>query len=318
MRDLHVLTVAEDGRSLVLADSAGEQYSLPLDERLLASLRSRSARDKRSTPPVALSPREIQALVRAGTSAEQVASMAGIAYERVMRFAAPVLDERAHMAGRARRVLLRTDGMLELGTLDEVALTALARRGAESSAEWDAWRREDGRWIVACSWVEDDRDRTASWVLDASAGSATPLDDDARALAGLPTDVAQPAQPRGQTRLAVVPNPHPGTDDRPESAADLPGDDTSDPAAVIEDETPTGPIPTVTDDGAASGPPGSAHPARRARRAPVEDEPRLPLSDLAEHVEVDEPRGHRPVRDTGGRQRPAVPSWDEIMFGRRT
>lgn len=318
MRDLHVLTVAEDGRRLVLADSAGEEYSLPLDERLLASLRSRSARDRRTTPPVALSPREIQALVRAGTSAEQVASMAGIPYERVMRFAAPVLDERAHMARRARGVLLRNEGMLELGTLDEVALTALARRGVENSAEWDAWRREDGRWIVACSWVEDDRDRSARWVLDASAGSATPMDDEAHALAGLRPEAQLPAPSRGQARLAVVPNPHPNASDSAEPRVDTQVDDALIPAAVPQDETPTGPIPTVRDDGGASSTPGPAHPARRARRQPTEDEPHLPLSDLAEHVEVDEPRGHSPVRDTGGRQRPAVPSWDEIMFGRRT
>lgn len=320
MRDLHVLTVAENGTRLVLADSSGEQFSLPLDERLRAALRTeaRRAQPRSTARTVEPTPREIQAHVRAGASAEEVAGMAGVAMDRVMRFAAPVLDERAHMARRARGVLLRNESMLELGTLEEVVMGALAARSADDTISWDAWRREDGRWIVSCSWTQDHESHVARWVLDASAGSATPLDDDARALAGLPTQDAAISHSKGQARLAVVPNP--GSEEpsqptdgtvNPEGAAEGPDVD----AHATEDETPTGPIPAVAD----VGTPGPAHPARRARRQRHEDDSeRLPLSDLAENIEVEERRAARPARDTGGRQRPAVPSWDEIMFGRRT
>lgn len=325
MRDLHVLTVAENGTRVVLADSAGEQFSLPLDERLRASLRTESGRGRRSAPAAAveLSPREIQAQVRAGASPDEVASMAGVGLDRVIRFAAPVLDERAHMARRARGVLLRNEGMLELGTLDEVASKALADRSVDDSVTWDAWRREDGRWIVSCSWAQNDDKHVARWVLDASAGSATPMDDDARSLAGLPTAADAAPQTRGQARLAVVPSLAGAEMSQPASDADGDGDGgvAGGVDKATEDETPTGPIPTVADTGSPGTPgtPGAAHPARRARRHRHEDDSeRLPLSDLAENIEVDERRAARPVRDTGGRQRPAVPSWDEIMFGRRT
>lgn len=329
MRDLHVLTVAENGTRLLLADASGEQFSLPLDERLKASLRAERAREQRSAPAgtAALSPREIQAQVRAGASPDEVASMAGISLERVLRFAAPVVDERAHMARRARGVLLRNESMLELGTLDEVASKALAGRGVADTVVWDAWRREDGRWIVSCGWFENGVAHVARWVLDASVGSATPMDDDARALAGLPTQAERSAAARGQARLAVVPNPQvtdADVEDDATTSADGGGS-----ASSIEDETPTGEIPIVTaagpspgSDVPSAGSPGPAHPARRARRqrAREDDAERLPLSDLADNIEVEEPRASAPpsVRDTGGRQRPAVPSWDEIMFGRRT
>lgn len=348
MRDLHVLTVAEDGTRLVLADSGGEQYSLPLDERLLATLRTESRRPRTSTSArtVALSPREIQAQVRAGASPDEVASTAGVALDRVMRFAAPVLDERAHMARRARGVLLRNESMLELGTLDEVVTGALVARSVDDTVTWDAWRRDDGRWIVSCSWQQDGDKRVARWVLDASAGSATPMDDDARVLAGLPTQAEADADTRGPSRgpsrgqarrparLAVVPNPqgadtsHPGgAEGSGDGAGEATGEATGEAPGragdatgghVAQDDTPTGPIPTVTDTGS-SGTPGPTHPARRARRQQhADDAERLPLSELATTIEVEERRPSRPARDTGGRQRPAVPSWDEIMFGRRT
>jgi hypothetical protein len=288
MRDLRVVTVSEDGTRLLLADESGERFSVRVDDHLRAALRGETVREGQLAIALAsqLSPRDIQSRVRAGASADEVAEAAGIPLERVLRFAAPVLDERAHMARRGRTVLLRNESMLELGTVDEVATRALTARGAADSMTWDAWRRDDGRWLVACRWLEQHEEHTALWVLDASAGSATPIDDDARALAGM--RVSEPARPDDQpapARLAVVRPPKP-------SAPSLV------PADVTEDETPTGPISPVTDD----------------------DTGVLRLTDLADNVTVHEApvRTPRAVRDTGGRQRPAVPSWDEIMFGRRT
>lgn len=287
MRDLRVVTVSEDGTRLLLADESGERFSVRVDDHLRAALRGETVREGQLAIALAsqLSPRDIQSRVRAGASADEVAEAAGIPLERVLRFAAPVLDERAHMARRGRTVLLRNESMLELGTVDEVATRALTARGAADSMTWDAWRRDDGRWLVACRWLEQHEEHTALWVLDASAGSATPIDDDARVLAGM--RVSEPA--RGDdhpapARLAVVRPPKPS----PSPA----------PADVTEDETPTGPISPVTDD----------------------DTGVLRLTDLADNVTVHEgpARTSRAVRDTGGRQRPTVPSWDEIMFGRRS
>jgi hypothetical protein len=98
-------------------------------------------------------------------------------------------------------------------------------------------------------------------------------------------------------------------------------------ASDVEDETPTGPIPTVA---AASGTtPVSAAPSRsrpaRPRPAASQDQ-RLWLGDDLDDLpkEDAERTGFTtaPAADTGTtagsrRQRPPVPSWDEIMFGRR-
>lgn len=304
MRDLHVVTVSEDGTRVLLADESGERFSVPIDERLRASLRGETVREGQMAIAMAtpLSPRDIQTRVRAGATAEEVAEQADVALDRVLRFAAPVLDERAHMARRARRVLLRNESMLELGSLDEVATAALKARDVADTISWDAWRRDDDRWIVACRWVDEHEEHTALWVLDASAGSATPMDDEARALAGLQPDQVATPRPATGPRLAVVPD------------AEAPAE------AVDEDDTPTGPIPPVVRDEAQPGSPGPTHPARRQRRAtPVAHEAPLPLAGLGEQAEsTPAAPPSRPARDAAGHPRPAVPSWDEIMFGRRS
>ena len=307
MRDLHVVSVAEGGTAIILADTAGARYSVAVDDRLLAALRGEhpNAGQLEIAMTSQLSPRDIQQRVRAGATADEIAAQAGVSVDRVLRFAAPVLDERAHIAQRGRRALLRSDGMLELGTVDEVVSIALDRRGVTQTLRWDAWRRDDGRWLLACRWLDDHQEHTALWALDSSAGSATPLDDDARSLAGL-----EPSEPE-PVRLAVVPEPHTtGSDDEPP---------TSEQGLVAEDDTPTGPIPTVQP-AAAPGSPGSRHPARRARTRKPATEPddgRLWLSDIAENVE--EGVAADPSPEPGSRrQRPPVPSWDEIMFGRRS
>lgn len=311
MTTLHLVSVADNGAALLLADDSGQQYVLRIDDRLRAALRGDRLREGQLEIAMTsqLRPRDIQARVRAGDSVEEVAEIAGISRERVLRFAAPVLDERAHVADRARRALLRTDQMLELGPLGEVVETAVSGRGEVDSLRWDAWRREDGRWLTSCRWIEDDQEHTALWVLDSTVGSVTPIDDDARILSGLPT-----SQPTGPTRLAVVP-------DRTRREEQAPS---AEPAA--EDDTPTGPLPSVAEQAPQEQPgtPSAAHPARRgkrSRKAQVADEDRLRLTDLADHVEETEAPTRRtpgPSAERSRPQRPPVPSWDEIMFGRRT
>ena len=312
MRDLHVVAVSESGTTIVLADEAGEQFTVPIDDRLRAALRGDRVREGQLQIAMTsqLSPRDIQERVRAGATADEVSEQAGVPVERVLRFAAPVLDERAHMARQARGALLRDESLLELGTLDEVAERVLGQRGVGDTARWDAWRREDGRWLVACRWMEEHQERTALWALDSSAGSATPIDDTARELAGMPTST-----PSGPARLAVVPDRQRGTAPTPDSPV------------VQEDDTPTGPIPPLVPEPLAPSP-GPTHPARRQTRkgrAPADDD-RLRLTDIADNVIDDMAPSPGPgviAEGSGGtdsarRQRPPVPSWDEIMFGRRS
>ena len=316
MQQVRVVSVVEGGAVVVVASESGEQFALPIDDRLRAAMRGEQSRDGQLeiTMPSQMSPRDIQARVRAGASAEEVAQQAGIPTERVMRFAAPVLDERAHIARQATSALLRTDGMLELGTLGEVVAATLRSRGVDTETGWDAWRREDGRWVVACRWHESGHELTALWLLDVSGRSVLPLDDDARRLAGLPVQ-----EPTGPARLAVV-------SDRAEEGPQRSSTD----APTSEDETPTGPVPAVVDDEAHPTSPRSRSRSPRRTRGGHDDGERLRLSDIASKVveedgdplpPSDGTRRRHPAPDitveASPRQRPPVPSWDEIMFGRR-
>ena len=51
-----------------------------------------------------LRPRDVQALIRAGSSAEEVAERSGWSVEKVRRYEGPILAEREHVAGLARGV----------------------------------------------------------------------------------------------------------------------------------------------------------------------------------------------------------------------
>ena len=320
MRTLQVQSVAADGTHAVLSDESGQHYRLPVDERLRAALRGEALADTQLSIGVSgdLGPREIQARVRAGASPAELSEQSGLPLERIMRFAAPVLDERAHMVRRALTALVRDTSMLELGTLADVATRTLSERGVTDDLHWDSWRRHDGRWLVSCRWTDGDADRTALWLLDGTVSSAAPLDDDARMLVGIEKPAPKP------TRLAVVRTP----DQDDEAAADgsahdghadeasaEEADHRRSSADVSEDDTPTGPVPAFTDD---AGSPGPAHPAYRGVRARErEDDGLLRLSDIADVV-TEQPARRRSSPGDGAVQRPSVPSWDEIMFGRRS
>ncbi len=321
MHTLQVQSVAADGSHAVLSDEAGQHYRLPVDERLRAAIRGEALADTQLSIGVSgdLGPREIQARVRAGASPAELSEQSGLPLERIMRFAAPVLDERAHIVRRALTALVRDAGMLELGSLSEVATRTLTERGVTDDVHWDAWRRHDGRWLVSCRWTDGDADRTALWLLDGTLSSAAPLDEDARSLVGLEKPAPKP------TRLAVVRS----TDDRDEDLStgasghhtdedEASADDSAQQRGaddVSEDDTPTGPVPALADD---AGSPGPAHPAHRGVRARErEDDGLLRLTDIADVV-TEQPARRRTSPGDGALQRPAVPSWDEIMFGRRS
>ncbi len=165
MRQLRLVGLAEDGGSLLLESPTGESYRLALDERVRAACRGDLTRlgqiEIETDNP--LRPREIQARVRAGESAEQVATSSGMPLDRVLRFAYPVLQERSRVVAQARSTPVRPAAD-QLGGLVEERLVG---RGTDAATlEWDAWRRDDGRWAVRLSWRQGERAHAANWSLD--------------------------------------------------------------------------------------------------------------------------------------------------------
>src|SRR5947199_7274718 len=78
MRPVRFVALSEDGHAFVLADEVGRLLALPIDERVSTALRT--DRPAEGAPPVShassiLSPRDIQARIRSGESADDVARM---------------------------------------------------------------------------------------------------------------------------------------------------------------------------------------------------------------------------------------------------
>lgn len=395
MRELRLIAVSEDGAHLILSGHDGEQLALRVDDRLLAAIRGDRARLGQLDIKLEsqLRPRDIQARIRAGESVDSVAAVAGMPREKVERFAGPVLAEREHIAGRARQATVRRlggDGPPQ--TLEAAAGATAKVHGADPDlVEWDAWRREDGRWLVRFAWAGEEED-SALFSFDPSGRTVVPEDDNARSIAGvLPAEAPTPVPeaPAGPARLSVVGSSGPAAasavdDEGPDLPAFLKPSGVGPVRGLVrdDDDTPeqdddefenTTPIPSAAsrrnrrttrpgrdrrrrepdlfhdhapDQAEPAAPAASSQapapaPAPAPSRAPAasgtsdtsaDDEAtseRLRLSDIAQHVETEEAaeedlaatadEATPPARKTSSSRsrRPSVPSWDEIMFGRR-
>ena len=161
MQDLRLVGVHDDGEHLLLRGAGGEKFQLSIDEALRVAV-SRSAARAASgggAAPIAMSPRDIQARIRSGATAVDVAELSGIPLAKVQRYEGPVLAEREHVAMQARKVEVAApapgqdvyrsvfgDNPASLGEMVAHRLTA---HGVEpSTVEWDSWRRPDGSWNV--------------------------------------------------------------------------------------------------------------------------------------------------------------------------
>ncbi|MDX3005260.1 septation protein SepH [Kribbella solani] len=227
MREARLVGLSQDGKQLVLAMAeTGEEFAVPVDDRLRAALRGDRARlgQLEIQMESALRPRDIQARIRAGESPEAVAAVAQMPMERVMAFAGPVLAERDHIANLAQRASVRRRGGGDAPTrnLGAWVTDRLRTRHIDpASAEWDAWRREDGRWAVRVSYFVESEDsddseaeaeaeakdeKVAMFAYDAPGRYAVPDNDEARWLVGeQPQVVPAPVQPHpGERRLTAV------------------------------------------------------------------------------------------------------------------
>ncbi|MEU4390002.1 septation protein SepH [Kribbella sp. NPDC023855] len=210
MREARLVGLSQDGKQLILAmEPTGEEFAVPVDDRLRAALRGDRARlgQLEIQMESALRPRDIQARIRAGESPEAVAAVAQMPMERVMAFAGPVLAERDHVASLAQRASVRRRGGGDAPTrnLGAWVTERLRIRGVDpASAEWDAWRRDDGRWAVRVSYFAEENDeKVAMFAYDAPGRYAVPDDDEARWLVGEQAQVIAP-QPTSERRLTAV------------------------------------------------------------------------------------------------------------------
>lgn len=161
MQDLRLVGVHDDGGHLLLSGAGGEMFRLPIDEalRVAASRTPAQVAARAGTPAVTMSPRDIQARIRSGASAAEVAELSGLPLANVQRYEGPVLAERGYVAEQARKVEVATplpghDAYRAAfgdnpATLGEMVAHRLTAHGIDpSTVEWDSWRRTDGSWTV--------------------------------------------------------------------------------------------------------------------------------------------------------------------------
>ncbi|WP_338752060.1 septation protein SepH [Janibacter alittae] len=185
MRDLRLIGVHDDGEHLVVTDdSTGEEYRLRIDEPLRAA--ARRDRPRLGQLQIAIDnnvrPREVQAMIRAGATADEVSARTGWDLDKIARFEGPVLAEREHVAERARAVRMRgTNANGDPETLADRARARFAGRGVEnSSVQWDARRNEEGQWTVSASFTAGGRERNATWWFDVPGMSVVARNDEAK------------------------------------------------------------------------------------------------------------------------------------------
>src|SRR3954454_11404117 len=234
MRTLRLVGLSDDGHLILAAEGAdgaeGERFALPVDDRVRAAARGDARRltqidvDQGTELP----PRVIQARIRAGETPEQVAAASGTRVERIMRFAHPVLQERARVAEQGREARVRLSEGNPGVPLHQFMTDRLRLIDADiHDVTWDAHRTDDGTWQVTGAWRAGDKSGTARWSFDLPSRTVTPLDaattDFAegtrlvRVVPDVPTGLPAAPAPRG--RPVAVLREGPRTDEPEPSVA---------------------------------------------------------------------------------------------------
>jgi hypothetical protein len=235
-----------------------------------------------------------------------------------MRFAHPVLQERERVAEQAREARVRLSEGSPSVVLHRFMTERLRLIDTDLDAVgWDAYRDDDGTWVVTGIWRAGDKSGTTRWAFDVHGRTVTPFD-------AATTDFAE-----GTRLVRVVP-------DVPTGGSPTPVHSASRPVSMLrEDRFATGPVvgtehlapgpadDHVTDDLSHLPAPAAeehvrdVHPADgRPGSDPAVD---ALLDAVADHDTVVLARDSEPVEGCGDGEDPRarIPAWEDIVFGVR-
>jgi hypothetical protein len=180
MQDLKVIGV-ENG-ALLAASEEGDRFRIPIDAVLQSRLRQTQT-DSSVRPK--LSPREVQAHIRAGMSAEDVSAVTGASLDFVRRFEGPVVAEREYIVSSALSVPVHAgiepEQPDEPANFGSVIRERLASLGA-SNERWASWKEPGAGWIVKLAFTADDIDHDARWGFEPKKNALSPIGSEAVAL----------------------------------------------------------------------------------------------------------------------------------------
>lgn len=319
MTTLTVVGVEND--MLVLVSEDGHRYFVPVNDALRDALRKKSSSDSVTHR---VSPKDIQAHIRRGLTAQQVADLTGEDVSYIEKFEGAVIAERRFIVDQALAVPVTTRSG------DEMSFgTSVRERLEEISAaeeQWSAWKEETG-WLLELTFQEGEVEHTARWSFHQRKHVLEPLNDDATVLSRhepMPTTLIpklsavapSPSEPErfdseifedsdlGETGPLLEPVPYGRSEDDGRMA------DTADLLEVLRRKRgEREPAPGSDEDSR------SAHPATGGIRL-VEDDSGdasvTPIGGLSPDDD-DDPDPTPPKK-----KRPEMPSWDDIVFGARS
>lgn len=294
MDDIRINSVDSD--YLVLETQDGQQFRLLNDEALTSAVRKVSSGSQTQN---LITPREIQEAVRSGVTVDSLVSSSGATYEFIEKFAAPVLDELAHIIESASAVRFSPDAKGESESFGAMISAKLQSKNA-SAVTWSASRIDLGQWQVSVHYELSSGTELAKWSFDSRHLVLVPLDEPAMALsrhsqtpAGFLTSPSTPPAtspdlaPAAPVKLAVVTEAHIEPEETPSEPTNL-----SATADLLQ--------------------------ALRQKRAQAQEESaQEPVADKA--VSADDTETVLPEKQAEPKKgRAAMPSWDQIVFGTKT
>ncbi len=170
MADLRITGVTNNQLELQAPD--GTRHYLEISPDLLKAMKSRPA----ELPPT-LTPREIQAEIRLGTTVAELVARTGADEDQVAKYAAPIITELKHIVTLARNIRLSLAGdrftdptQIEFGTvMDERLVNNRAK-----DVSWVSKKTVEGVWLVSAEYKIDSEPGIATWSFEPKALSLVP------------------------------------------------------------------------------------------------------------------------------------------------
>lgn len=319
--------VGVEGEHLIMVSSDGERFQLPINDTLLGALRTPGSG---SSAVHRASPKDIQAHIRRGLTATQVADLTGEDLSYIEKFEGAVVAEREFMIGQALAVGVHQKNGNET-TFGQSVRARLEEISAKEDA-WVAWKEESG-WRVELVFHEGDVEHRARWSFEPRKHLLAALNDDAEVLSRhepMPTTLiprlsAVPAadgpdrfdseifedSDLGETGPLLEAVPYGRQGEASESGRMA---DTADLLEVLRRKRGEREAASETD----SEPSRHAHPSTGGiRLVESEDDHTAEVTTIGGGTTDDDDDDPTPP-PAGKKNRPGMPSWDDIVFGARS
>ena len=166
MIELDLLGIGADGETLVFTDPNGERYQVSITDELRESIRRHRMHLEPAPSPARqqISPREIQSLLRAGATPEEIATSHACDIEMVRSFESPIQAEKEYALQRAQN--MRIGSVADGPKMGELVIDRLAARGVDpSTLEWNASREGAGPWQICLTFIQSASEHAANWLL---------------------------------------------------------------------------------------------------------------------------------------------------------